>query len=257
MGNTPDRFPGPREEVELRLEDDGSGDPTVAGGLKYVSNRHKLKDNSAVFEPTQLRVTNNDTTPKELKDKLTGDGITFVEENDGNDESLKASLSVSNPGPNRFSINPGSLLRSGTSGTGVAEGFAVNEFTKNNTDFGAWSEFWRRGPTTSVNLRVLFALKQAGSGSYVRIAARTKAKAAGENIISAFDIETFVSISVSGGLAGDIYLAQLSLGPTNFANGEAVALNIGRDGANQVAGPGNDDDFGKSILLIATEVETV
>jgi hypothetical protein len=51
---TADRFPGEREDEGVILEDQGpgglaSGDPTVAGGLRYVTDRFKFLDALGVF----------------------------------------------------------------------------------------------------------------------------------------------------------------------------------------------------------------
>jgi len=50
MGRTPDRFPGPREDEELVLEERLDDPPTV-GGLRYVAGRFRLRDAGGLFNP--------------------------------------------------------------------------------------------------------------------------------------------------------------------------------------------------------------
>lgn len=47
---TPDRWPGPREEEELQLEE-RSSDPTVEGAIRYVSGSFRCLDSTGVFDP--------------------------------------------------------------------------------------------------------------------------------------------------------------------------------------------------------------
>lgn len=46
---TPDRWPGPREEEELQLEE-RSTDPTVEGAVRYVSGSFRALDATGVFD---------------------------------------------------------------------------------------------------------------------------------------------------------------------------------------------------------------
>jgi hypothetical protein len=250
---TKDRFPGTREETELLLEDDGSGDPTVAGAQRFVSNRFRFKDNSAVLEPTHVRITDNDTTPRHLKDKLVGDGVTFAELNDGNDEDLKVSIDTSNPGPYLFEINPASLFRSGNAGSVGVEGFAANEFVKNISTYGFFSLRWRRSPATTTKLFVTFAIKNnAGGSDSVRIHARTKPVAVGENIDSVpFSAVAAQDVSVASGSAGDTYEAILILTPADYQQGDQVAINVGRDGSHA------NDTYNKAIFILTIQGEVV
>ena len=222
----------------------------------YSDGYFLLKDAYGFLTPVQIRISPDDKHSDFLFNKMFGDGIDISILNDGYNELLKVATSVTNPGPYRFSINPGNLLRSGTSGSAVAEGFAINEFAKNQTAYGAHDEYWIRDSANTVSLKIKFSLKfDASSNNYVRIAARTKARASGENISGAFDVEAFSTVDVSNGSAGDIYEASIDLTPTNFEQNDAVTINIGRDGSNMLSGPGNNDNYNKSILLIATDAE--
>lgn len=50
MPRTPDRFPGEREEEELRLEPH-SADPDSVGGMRIVSGAFRFRDDLGVFDP--------------------------------------------------------------------------------------------------------------------------------------------------------------------------------------------------------------
>jgi hypothetical protein len=50
MPTTPDRFPGAREEEELRLAPE-STDPTTVGAMRNVSGAFRMRDNTGVFDP--------------------------------------------------------------------------------------------------------------------------------------------------------------------------------------------------------------
>ena len=100
MPVTSDDFPGARIEEAIQLEDNNSGDPAVAGEMKYDNQRFKYKDHSAVYEVTDTRSSDTDTTPKALIDKLEGDGVTLSITNQGNDEKVK----ITGKGESRYSL---------------------------------------------------------------------------------------------------------------------------------------------------------
>ena len=50
MATTPDRFPGIREEEELKLLPESS-DPTTVGAMRLISGIFRFRDNTGVFDP--------------------------------------------------------------------------------------------------------------------------------------------------------------------------------------------------------------
>lgn len=50
MPRTPDRTPGPSDEEEIVLEEQGS-DPTATGAIRYVGGAFRLRDAAGVFDP--------------------------------------------------------------------------------------------------------------------------------------------------------------------------------------------------------------
>lgn len=227
------------------------------GELWYASDtgKHRRKDADGVHSDTDLRVSSNDTTPAGLETKLPdGDGVTFTVQNEGGNETLKAATSSSSPGPHRFSISPSEMLTSGTSHKVEANDYAAIEFSSNITDYASYSMFWRRAPTSNALVRVKFVLKQSGSGTKVRIAGKLKARATGEDSTTAFDASVAQAVTVTTTTIGEVFQAQLSFSNALFADGDAIALHIGRDGAEEIAG-GDADDYSKPIQVIAIELE--
>ena len=49
MATTPDRFPGTREEEELRLLPESS-DPSVVGAIRLISGRFRARDDAGIFD---------------------------------------------------------------------------------------------------------------------------------------------------------------------------------------------------------------
>jgi hypothetical protein len=193
-----------------------------------------------------------------LSAKLVGDGIDISISNSGNDEDVKLATSATSPGPYTFYIDAGALGRSGTSGEITQFDYHGSEFGQSKTDFGSHSVYWTRGPTTSVNVYVLFTPKTVASGTkYVRIAARVKSKAPGEAMGGAFDVTNYVAVNVTGVAAGTFApKATISLTPATFAAGDGVTIQIGRDGNNELGG-GQNDDSGKGIYIMAIGVEVI
>jgi hypothetical protein len=203
----------------------------------------------------KAKVDSDDTTSDYLIAKLVGDGITFTKVSPGGNETLKLSLDLSNPGPRIIQVDPGTMLTGSAAVSRViSNGYSAVEFARNKTEFATSSIFWRRGPTTAVTVKVKFILKAAGSGSYARIAARIKARATGEDSSTAFDVSSFVAVPVTFTTLGQVFEAVITLSPATFADGDAVAFNLGRDGANTLGG-GNNDDVTVPVQVIAIEIE--
>lgn len=62
MPRTPDRFPGEREDEGVVLRDQGpaglgNGDPTVEGGIRYVTDQFRLRDGFGIFNGRSIYVS--------------------------------------------------------------------------------------------------------------------------------------------------------------------------------------------------------
>lgn len=105
MAQTPDRFPGEREDEGILL-DEVTTVPQNTGGIRYVSGSFQMRDSIGVFNPRTgaddktVKVSANDATSAFLDTKIVaGTNITLVELNDGGIESLQISASGSLPIP--------------------------------------------------------------------------------------------------------------------------------------------------------------
>jgi len=251
MAVTPDEFPGTRKEDILELEDKADGDPIVAGQLKYDANRFKLKDNSAVYGPDEVRVSDADTTPKKLNEKITvSGGITKSIENEGNDETLDLASSAS--APFNIVINPETLATQGNDPQHiVGDDYAGLELKKAQTLFGAWSTYWTYTTTSSVVVYVPFILMNSGSGTKVRIAIKTKSRATGEDSgpEGTFDDEQVNAVTVNPTNDGNWYETTFSIDGAVFEEGDKVAIHFIRDADQEVTPTTPVDDFNKTVLL--------
>lgn len=96
MPITPDRFPGPLEDEELRLTPDAS-DPAVEGAVKFNGTDFRMKDASGVFNPRTGGSGLTEEGHKALRqlihfiDDGPGDGFTT--------ELFKETLPAGNPFP--------------------------------------------------------------------------------------------------------------------------------------------------------------
>lgn len=152
--------------------------------------------------------------------------------------------------PKFFSISPSEMLTPGTAHKVEANDYTAIEFGFNKTDFASYSLYWPNTTFPEVKVAVKFILKQAGTGSYVRIAAKIKARTTGEDSSTAFDAIQFEAVPITTTTIGEIFKATLTFNPNLFTAGDAVALHVGRDGAN-ILGGGTNDDFQKPIQVIA------
>lgn len=124
------------------------------------------------------------------------------------------------------------------------------------TGFGAIGVVWPVVPHANhvLRLRVKFILKATGTGSNVRIAARYKADVAGGDSSGAFAQTAFVAVPVTFTTIGEVFEAELRLPAATVALGAALALQVGRDGNNEL-GAGANDDVNQAVQIIALEAE--
>lgn len=66
MPTTPDRYPGSREEDEIKLTPESS-DPTSVGAIRLVSGYFRLRDNEGVFNPREAASGISENTHKTLR----------------------------------------------------------------------------------------------------------------------------------------------------------------------------------------------
>jgi len=150
-------------------------------------------------------------------------------------------------------IDVAALITIGEGVKVVANDFPALEVSSGKTRYGVCSVAWQTTPATNVILKLRFVLAESGSGSYVRVAAKLKAIAVGEDTSVAFTSSQFAAVSISPTNIGPIYEGSITFAAALFAAGDTVAMHIGRDGGN-ILGAGSNDDFNKPIDIIAAEV---
>jgi hypothetical protein len=138
----------------------------------------------------------------------------------------------------------------------VANGRPAIEVEADATGFGATPIRWVEEMHADSKLRVTaqFILKQTGTGSTVRVAAKLKAQATGEDSSLAFTPEGFVEVPVTHTTLGEVFEGQFELDGSGIELHDAVAFQVGRDGEN-LMGAGTDDDVDVAIQIIAVELE--
>lgn len=124
------------------------------------------------------------------------------------------------------------------------------------TGYGAIQALWAlvQDVNAQIRVRAKFVLKDSGTGSNVRIAARVKSHGAGEDSTSAFTVASFVVVPVSFTTIGEVFDGEVILDASSIELDDAVALQVGRDGNNEL-GAGSNDDVDQAVQLIALKVE--
>lgn len=101
-----------------------------------------------------------------------------------------------------------------------------------------------------------FVLEEAGTGGYVRIAARLKADAEGDDSSGSWDDTEFVAVAVTHTTPGEVFIATVELDISGADEGDAIAFQVGRDGDNDL-GSGTNDNCDVAIAIISLEVKAI
>jgi hypothetical protein len=125
------------------------------------------------------------------------------------------------------------------------------------TAFGATTLQWPlKNGHTFVVVDVHFVLKQAGTGTKVRIGAKVKAQAIGEDSTQAFTPSGFVVVPVTHTTIGEVFSAKIVLDASGVESDDSVAVHVGRDG-NSEMGAGDIDDVSVPIQIIDAKLEAI
>lgn len=137
----------------------------------------------------------------------------------------------------------------------VANGFLAIECQDGITGFAATQMMWPldNNPTGNLCVRMKFIMKASGTGSNIRLAVKSKAQSTGEDSSAAFAPEGFLAVAINYTTVGEVFEGMLQLDGSGFNLNDAVGLQIGRDG-NDEMGAGTSDDANQPIQIIATEV---
>lgn len=135
----------------------------------------------------------------------------------------------------------------------VANGFPATEIQAGITGFAATDLVWPLKGSTELELLLKFILKASGTGSNVRLAAKVKAQSTGEDSSAAFSPDGFKAVPVSFTTLGEVFEGAILLDASGISDGDAVSLQVGRDGNNEM-GAGTNDDVDVAIQIIAVRV---
>lgn len=138
----------------------------------------------------------------------------------------------------------------------VANDRPAIEIQNGVTGYAALQAIWPLLQYTKaeLRLRIYFILKATGTGSNVRIAARMKAQGSGEDSSAAFTVSDFTVAPVTFTTIGEVFVADVILDASSAEFGDAIAAQIGRDGANDL-GSGTSDDVNQAIQIIGMQME--
>jgi hypothetical protein len=137
----------------------------------------------------------------------------------------------------------------------VANGRPAIEIQDGITGFGSVYLRWPLEQDVDCVFRVIaqFVLKSSDTGTKVRIGVKVKAQATGEDSSIAFAPEGFTVATVNYTTIGEVFEAVVDLDGSGMRLGDAIALEVGRDGNNEM-GAGDNDDVAVPIQIIAVEV---
>jgi hypothetical protein len=125
------------------------------------------------------------------------------------------------------------------------------------TGWAAVQAIWPRHQTADAKVRacIRFILKAVNTGSNVRISFRIKAEGTGDDSSEAFPQTGFATVPITYTTIGEVFCGNVTLDADAFEKGDAVALQVGRDGNNELSGSGSDDDVDVAVQIIGVEVE--
>jgi hypothetical protein len=138
----------------------------------------------------------------------------------------------------------------------VANDRPAIEISTGTTGFAAIQGVWHLAQDVDAQLRATmkFILKATGTGSNVRLAARMKTQGVGEDSSATWDNTGFTVVPVTHTTLGEVFEGSVILDASGAAEHDSLALQIGRDGNNEL-GAGTDDDLNQAIQIISLDVE--
>lgn len=167
-------------------------------------------------------------------------------EKDAYDESLREYFFVKD-GMNLLAVDEGVT-------NVIANGRPAIEIGSGITGFGSMQMKWLTSGHSKIRITVPFVAKEDGTLQYVRIAAKLKAQATGEDSTSAFTPQDAVAVTINNTTIGEIFEAQIELDATGLEADDNVAIHIGRDGDSEI-GTGSDDNTTVPIQIFSCKLE--
>jgi hypothetical protein len=123
-------------------------------------------------------------------------------------------------------------------------------------DLDAWGAVmltWPHEQHSAAELVVTlrFILKSTGTGTVARMAARAKAQGAGDDSSAAWADTQYDDATVSHTTLGEVFDATLQLDASGFDQGDAVALQVGRNGSHA------NDTCSEPVQIIGLQAEAI
>lgn len=133
----------------------------------------------------------------------------------------------------------------------VANDRPAIEVATDVTGYGAIQAVWphQQNDAAHVDLVLSFVLKEAGTGTTVRMAARIKGDGAGDDSSGSWSDTAELDVTVSHTTVGEVFRASLTLDADAFDEDDAIALQVGRAGAHA------NDNCSVAIQLIGVKAE--
>jgi len=124
------------------------------------------------------------------------------------------------------------------------------------TGFFSMAGVWSLEQMTHAELKttVKFIMQEVGLGDTVRLAIKAKSQATGEDSSSPFQYSGFVAVPINYNIIGQVFEGTIGISVPIFKENDALAVQIGRDGAN-IMGAGDNDNSDVAIQIISTKLE--
>lgn len=108
------------------------------------------------------------------------------------------------------------------------------EVETDTTGYGAIQTVWPHEQNDAAKIALMFCvcLKESGTGTATRLIARAKAHGEGEDSSGSWADTQALDLTVTHTTIGEVFCGTIELDASTFELGDAVALQVGRDGSH-------------------------
>lgn len=123
------------------------------------------------------------------------------------------------------------------------------EIETNTTGYGAIQTVWphEQNDESLIELHFCVVLESSGTGTTTRLIARAKAHGDGDDSSGSWADTQAVDVTVSHTTIGEVFCGTIQLDASSFELGDAVALQVGRDGSHA------NDTLSTALDIISVE----
>jgi len=131
----------------------------------------------------------------------------------------------------------------------VANDRPAIEIATDTTGHGAMQLAWphEQNDHALIALVMRFIIKESGTGTVARMTARVKAEGDGDDSSETWADSDSVDVTVNHTNIGDVFSASIELDASGFEQGDAVALQVGREGEHA------NDTLSEALQIIGIE----